>query len=282
MKKTILFLLLAASPADATPLKLFVLRDYPTLGISSCLVIDGGGGKKIDLPNLAFLIDHPKGLTLIDAGYGSRFGEIKKSFPSSLFYSFIRVDTGRECLRGNLKKMGIAPESIKHLILTHLHLDHAGGAIDFPNAEVIVGKTEWEENNHLPGFIRESIAKRLKIVDLAKGKKYFSFDKSVDLFGDDSLVMVSTPGHTPGHSSLFLKFDSGKRFLLAGDVAWIAENYLRPARKGWFRWMLEPRWKDEALFKIHRLAEDFPEIKIIPSHDPTADQELLRPPAYYE
>lgn len=256
-----------------------VLRDRPTLNVPTSQVFEGGTGS-MDLPNLVFLLDHPAGFTLIDTGYGSRFEEAKRGFPMNLFYSFVFVGAG-PTVREQLEKLNIPPESIKRIVLTHLHLDHVSGVVDFPKAEVFVERTEWE-STRLPGFIRASIEQRLHLVDLLNSP-YEGFDRSLDFYGDGRLVLVPTPGHTKGHLSLFLNLPSGKRFLLAGDVAWVEENVRRPVRKGWpMRWLFEPCWNDGPLRQVHALSQRIPELTIIPFHDPHSDRVLPRPPARCE
>lgn len=269
--------LLFATKAEA--MSLTVLRDRPTLQVPTSQVVEGGQGK-LDLPNLVFLLDHPSGLTLIDTGYGSRFEEAKQGFPMNLFYSFVRVGEG-PTVREQLKELNLRPEAVKRIILTHLHLDHVCGVVDFPEAEVYVERTEWE-STRLPGFIRTSLEPRLHLLDWTK-TSYEGFERSLDFYGDGRLVLVPTPGHTKGHLSLFLNLPSGKRFLLAGDVAWVEENLRRPVRKGWpMRWLFEPCWNDGPLQQVHALSKRLPELRIIPFHDPQSARTLPLPPARCE
>lgn len=74
-------------------------------------------------------------------------------------------------------------------------------------------------------------------------------------------MLVETPGHSHGHLSVFVNLPSGKRFFVAGDVAWVRDNYALPARKSWLaRTLMEPAWRDEALLRVRRLSEVAPDV----------------------
>lgn len=269
-------------------MKLYVFRDYPMLNLPYEQVVEGGVSKRIDLPNLVYLVDHPAGLTLIDSGYGRRFPERKANFPLNVFYSLFKVGMASpyRLVSEQMRAAGLSPERVNRLLMTHLHSDHAGGIPDFPSAEIVVNRKEWQakkSDSSLSGDLRQSIVSRLKEVDLSGGKAYETFEHSLDLYGDGAIVLVETPGHTGGHMSVFVNLPSGKRFFLAGDVAWVRENYAQPARKSWiWRTILEPQWQDEALLRVHQLSKLAPDVIIVPNHDPESDQTLLKPPACYE
>jgi glyoxylase-like metal-dependent hydrolase (beta-lactamase superfamily II) len=185
-----------------------------------------------------------------------------------------------------MRAIGIAPEDVKRLVLTHLHADHAGGVVDFPGAEVVLNRSEWDQQKGartLPGFVKDRIQAHHRAVDLSQAPPYETFAHGLDLYGDGSIVLVETPGHSHGHLSVFVNLASGKRFLLAGDTAWVRDNYARPARKSWLaRMLMEPGWNDEALLRLHRLSEVAPDVIIVPNHDPASDRDLLTPPDCYE
>lgn len=110
------------------------------------------------------------------------------------------------------------------------------------------------------------------------GPSFFSAAASVSFNppGDGSLLLLSTPGHTPGHQSLLVTLGSGKKVLLAGDAVWVRENYEKPAPKGWKARLIEE--DDEEAWRttlaIRQFHEDYPEVMIIPGHDPHLWSEL--------
>jgi glyoxylase-like metal-dependent hydrolase (beta-lactamase superfamily II) len=141
---------------------------------------------------------------------------------------------------------------------------------DFPAAKVVVSRREWENADvgrwkaRFRGVMSETLAgvrERLLLVD----------DDRYDLFGDGALVLLSTPGHTPGHQSLLVTTESGRRVLLTGDAVWVEENYRKPAPKSWIVAHLEESDADQAwasTLAIRRFAEENPEALIVPGHDP--------------
>lgn len=273
---------LGPRPDPRASVELLVLRDLPVTGAPWSQVIEGGSWAGATLPTMVYLIRHPKGVVLVDSGYGSRHAETR----GALIASIIRVDSRppHRLVRDQLPDLGLRPEEVTHLILTHLHADHAGGAVDFPNAKVIVSRRSAEElpGSPLPSFLKQSIASRLQPIDLEAAPPYATFGHGVDLFGDGTLVLVSTPGHGAGHLSVFVHLASGRSFFLSGDVAWVRENLTRPVRKGWpMRAMVEGPGNEESLQRAHALHRLAPEITIIPGHDPDSDRDLLRPPAGY-
>ncbi len=244
-------------------------------------MVDGGESKSIKIPIPFFVIRHPQGVVLFDSGLGENFRDqvrgwwVHRLFQLLLPYQFKRSDAAIY----QLGKMGIRPEEVGHIIVSHLHYDHAGGLRDFPQATVVVSRGEWEHANvsrwraQLRGVMTEQlegVGKRLWIIDYQPGTAYGPFDASLDLFGDGSLTLLSTPGHTPGHQSLLVTLGSGRKVLLTGDAVWVRENYQKPAPKGWMVRTFEEKGDEawETTLKIRKFSEENRETTIIPGHDP--------------
>jgi N-acyl homoserine lactone hydrolase len=102
-------------------------------------------------------------------------------------------------LESQLAGLGIAPADVAHVVLTHLHEDHVGEVQRFPNATVHVSRLEWEDRARVayePSFAR---VRRWDVFDFDSGA-LGPFDASRDLFGDRSVLLLPTPGHTLGHT----------------------------------------------------------------------------------
>jgi hypothetical protein len=102
-----------------------------------------------------------------------------------------------------LRELGIAPESVSHLVQSHLHIDHTGALGHFPDATVIVQAQELDaaraaEPPHAHGYVREDF-------DQA-GLDWRPVEGELDLFGDGAIRLLSTPGHSAGHMSLLLNW----------------------------------------------------------------------------
>lgn len=188
-----------------------------------------GGWSETTLPVNAFLIEHDRHLCLFDAGQEARAarpGYFPRWHPF-LWLSRFELSSSDEVLP-QLLAHGIAPQRVRWVVLSHLHTDHVGGLAPFGSAEVVVSRIEWERAQGLRGRIRgyvpqhwpASIVPRLVDFD---GPALGPFPASLDLAGDGLLVLVPTPGHTPGHLCLLVR--EGKRgFLLGGDLAHSADE----------------------------------------------------------
>lgn len=250
-------------------------------------MVAGGKSEEIKIPIPFYVIRHPKGIILFDAGLSREFPDQEKSWWAHrlepvhrLFQRLLPSEfKPAESAADQLIKMGISPEEVKFIILSHLHYDHSSGVQDFPNARIVVSKKEWERSQvnrwraRLRGIMLEplkNLKERVQTVDFLPESQWGPFDGSDDLFHDGSLILLFTPGHTPGHQSLLVTFRSGRKILLTSDAVWVQENYLWPTPKGWFvRNFEEDRNKAwETTLKIRKFHEEHPEILIIPGHDP--------------
>ena len=122
-----------------------------------------------------------------------------------------------------LKQINIAADAVKYVGLSHYHADHTGQLAPLRNATLLIGKGDWDGINANPppasanvkGFA-EWIAEKRKVEPLSTDK---------DVFGDGTVVILRTPGHTPGHSSLLVRLKGMGAVLLTGDAAHFHENY---------------------------------------------------------
>lgn len=114
-----------------------------------------------------------------------------------------------------LALLGVPSAAVEVVGLSHMHWDHLGQAADFPQARLLIGAADWRALRALPvaaGLEPHRLSPWITNggpVELAAG--------DLDVFGDGSVVMVATPGHTPGHRSLLVRLGSGP-VLLSGDL----------------------------------------------------------------
>ena len=122
-----------------------------------------------------------------------------------------------------LAQLGVKPEQVRFVGISHHHPDHTGQVASFPQATLLIGKGDWEvitsskpPANAIPAFFAPWIsgAGKLETVPLDK-----------DVFGDGTVIMLATPGHTPGHHSVLVKLRQTGNVLLTGDLAHFRENY---------------------------------------------------------
>ena len=176
------------------------------------------------LPVNVFLIEHPDGLCLVDAGQtaaAAELGYFPRWYP---FFRLARFELGLgDEAAAQIINAGFDLHRVRWVVLTHLHTDHVGGLAPFRGAEVLVARREWERAQGIRGRLRGYLPQRWptevlpRIVDFA-GPSIGPFEGSYDVASDGRLLMVPLPGHTPGHAGLLVKDPAGT-FLCAGDVA---------------------------------------------------------------
>ncbi|MDX2208168.1 MAG: MBL fold metallo-hydrolase [Gemmatimonadales bacterium] len=177
------------------------------------------------LPVNVFLIEHPDGLCLVDAGQTAAAAH-PGYFPA--WYPFFRLarfelNAGEEA-SAQLSLAGYDPKRLRWLVMTHMHTDHAGGVVGFPDTEVIVARVEWEAAQGLGGRLRGYLPQhwpvqiRPRVIDFS-GPPIGPFPASYDIASDGRLLMVPFPGHTRGHSALLVRIDPAQAYLCAGDAA---------------------------------------------------------------
>lgn len=181
------------------------------------------------LPVNAFLVEHPAGLCLFDTGQTVR-ATSRGYFPRwQPFFRLSRFELDQEDeTAAQLTVLGISPRDVRWVVLSHLHTDHVGGLAPFDASEIFVSRTEWERASGLAGRVRGYLPQHwpqgLKphLLDLDQDG-FGPFPGSHDLAGDGTLVLVASPGHTPGHVSLLVHRADGS-VLLGGDLAHTSEE----------------------------------------------------------
>src|ERR1700712_5789212 len=159
---------------------------------------------RIRFPATAFLIDHPRGLALFDTGLGPRFVR-PAGTPTQKGIDI--EDDGM--IDARLRAIGVDPADITWILSSHLHLDHAGGNVLLPNATVIV-----QANEHDYAF--STTDRAYHIPEFDTGQPFKRIHGEYDVFGDGTVVLFPTPGHTPGHQSARVR-TAGGEVVLASD-----------------------------------------------------------------
>ncbi len=182
--------------------------------------------RDITIPVSMWVIDHPKGLVVYDTGTNVAIADGKcKSYWAEGMCDFLKPSLRREdAIDMQLKKLGYSPEQIKVVVTSHSHLDHIGNIKMFPKAIHVIQKKElyqawWPEKFQKgPAFVMGDFD------GAARDFNYLELEGDYDLFGDGSVTVLSTPGHTLGHQSLRVRLASGKTLVLTQDAVWMKEN----------------------------------------------------------
>ena len=200
-----------------------------------------GGWSREALPVRVFAVEHPGGLCVFDAGQtaeAAQPGYLPRWHPFLRLARF-ELEPADEAA-AQLRSRGFASEHVRWLVLSHLHTDHAGGVGRFPDADVLVTRTEWQRATGVSGRLRGYLPQHWpsglvpRLVDFG-GPPVGPFAASHDLSGDQRLVLVPTPGHTPGHMAMVVRGE--RTWLLAGDLAHRPDDLaeVAPAVAGWCR-----------------------------------------------
>lgn len=235
-----------------------------------------GVGKEgwIDVPVVAYLVEHPgAGPVLIDTGFHPSVAVDPKQNMgriSQLVFKDIQMRPD-QVVAAQLRQRGIEPTDVRLVVMTHLHNDHASAMSEFPQATFVFTDREWEEANKPRGEFRGYVRRhydhafdyRLIDFESPEAGSFASFARSYDLFGDESVRLVYTPGHTPGHMSVVLR-TARREVLLTIDAAYLAETI----RSG----HMPAQPEDEHLFRrslreIQLYADQTPSALIVPGHD---------------
>jgi Metallo-beta-lactamase superfamily len=147
----------------------------------------------------------------------SHSDRLTQSVPKRLFV--LRVARGQDVV-SQARARGVEAGAIGTVGLTHLHYDHAGGAGQLPHATFLFDSREWApavRGRLLEGYRRGTVDRPLdwRTLEFAGATAGAGFSHTLDLFGDDSVRLVSTPGHSPGHLSVLLRTASGPVLLWA-------------------------------------------------------------------
>ena len=157
-----------------------------------------------------YLIAHPKGLLLFDTGLNDRL--VGRPLYENVLegYGQIKFNT----LSGQLADIGVAPRDIRYLVLSHYHWDHVGNAGDFASATWLVYDGDLNE------MFTAAARKNPWFKDYAalEHARVEHLHGDHDVFGDGSVVVIATPGHTPGHCSLLVRLQHTGPVVLSGDL----------------------------------------------------------------
>jgi glyoxylase-like metal-dependent hydrolase (beta-lactamase superfamily II) len=168
-------------------------------------------GQSMDFVDTCYLIKHKQGWFLWDTG----IPDAVASMPNGLAPADPKAVTWRrpKTLAAQLEQIGVKPADVKAMGVSHTHPDHIGNVEMFPQATLYVQKVEYD----WPGTNNEPRFKPSHPVELLAGDK--------DVFGDGSITVLSTPGHTPGHQSLLVKLPKTGAVVLSGDAVHFKSNW---------------------------------------------------------
>lgn len=233
--------------------------------------------KWIKLPVMAFLIETDDGYILYDTG--SHPDAMKGYWPTNLQEVYPLYQKPEERLENQLALCGVKPEEIKKVIISHLHLDHAGGLHLFKHADIYVPKEDFMHAQtvvHLNpnpathgGYVKQDLevpVKQFHLVD-----EDFEIAKGVDV--------IQLPGHTPGLLGVVVHLNNEGTIILPQDCVYTAEIFGPPAKMSGLLYDSISYFK--SIEKVRKIQKQY-DAQVIYAHDEEFFNTLKLAPEYYE
>jgi glyoxylase-like metal-dependent hydrolase (beta-lactamase superfamily II) len=227
--------------------------------------------RRLHLGMTSFLVEHPQARFVVDPAMCADVHH--RVLPQlGMLRAFVAPDKPVFGLDAALAEAGTRPQDIDFALPTHLHWDHVSGLLELP-ADTPVRtqplEREWAlGGDHAPyGVARGPLLDRTYDTYELDGSPVHTFERSHDLFGDGSVVLVSLPGHTPGSVGVLLAIEDGGSVLLAGDAVWHNRQIETLRRTAPFPGRLTDSNRDDAFETIQRLVALPQQVGVIPSHD---------------
>lgn len=278
---------LAANAASPEGMKLYAFSSGALTIGKGVLQNFGPMEPPIVIPVGFYVIQHPKGNVLFDTGNNDKI-ITDPGYWGDAFNSLKPVNTPDIAIDVQLKKIGLSPDDIKYVVVSHMHLDHGGNVAKFPNSTLIIQRDEIyyamfpDEPFTGPFIPGDAWALRaptgsgkpnsMKMVILEQ--------QDFDIFGDGSVVVKAARGHTKGHQMMLVRLPKAGPTILTGDNVYFRENVEKSIPPNlvlaydpagimrayeWIRYMMATENAD-----------------FFTAHDPDAFKAMKKAPEYYE
>lgn len=238
-----------------------------------------GEGEDYEIPVPWFLVMHPKGAVLIDGGLAAEGLADPKAYWGDSVEVFRPVMTPKQGCLAQLAALGVRPDDIRFVLLSHLHSDHTGAIGRFPKATHIVQRREYDYAFAPDWFAAAAYARR----DFDRPGLTWQFldgeaSDDFDLYGDGCIRMQFTPGHSPGHQSVLLDLPNSGPIILAIDAAYTWDHWHDKALPGLMSSASEAA---RSVRKLRFLADRVGAM-VVPGHDPQAWAGFRQAPHFYD
>ncbi len=238
-------------------------------------------GKPVDISVSCYLIHDAQGYFLWDTGISDYVASMPNGWlPGNDAATGIHW-TRAKTLQSQLATIGVKPTDIRFIGISHTHPDHIGNVESFPTVPILIQKAEFDYYfapgkpgvAMPPGDTKPSFSKEHP-VDLVQEDR--------DVFGDGAVMIVYTPGHTPGHESCLVHLQKTGWILLTGDAVHLRDNW--DNRRIPYFSSMPPEQKVQTMLSMQRMADlvSFYHAQLWILHDKAQSDKLKHAPEYYE
>jgi N-acyl homoserine lactone hydrolase len=240
-----------------------------------------GLGDKYEIPVPWYVIEHPRGLVLIDGGNAAECAtDARAHWGASCDVYWPTMTPAQACVPA-MRTAGFDPADVRYVLQSHLHLDHTGALAavhEFPNADVIATRTEYEyafapDWFAAGGYIQKDFNK--------PGIPWALLDETddgYDVFGDGTIRCWQTPGHAPGHQSFEINLPNSGTFLLTVDAAYTMDHWNETALPGFLASAVDAV---RSVKKLHHIARRS-DATVVTGHDPDKWPTFKHSPEAYD
>jgi glyoxylase-like metal-dependent hydrolase (beta-lactamase superfamily II) len=225
----------------------------------------------------SFVVTHPEATFIVDPGVCRNADQrVIVQLPAFLRFA-VRPPADTVPTVTALDESPIGAPKLDFALPTHAHWDHVSGLLDLPDLPVHLHRREreWVMTGQVApvGGVRDSLSGRTAVEYDLDGPPILTFERSHDVFGDGSVVLLDLAGHTPGSIGVLLHIASGW-LLLAGDAAWHTFQIDDIRQKSSYPGGLADDDRAETFRTLHRLHAVRNQVTVIPTHDHHAIQRL--------
>ena len=236
------------------------------------MVSDLEPGQPWTVPVTSFLVSHPSGKLLFDTGVHcqARLDPLARLGAERMKRLAVKSQAGDDVVP-QLATLGLTPDDIRFVANSHLHFDHCGGNEFFPRATFLVQRPELESARR-PGFVP---GYNPSPIDFDHPLDYRMIEGEHDVFGDGSVILFPTYGHTPGHQSLRVRAGKQGQIVCASDACYTRENMDRDVLP---KILWDASVMSESLAALRKLRDQVGATMFY-GHDPAQWQATPRAPA---
>jgi N-acyl homoserine lactone hydrolase len=240
-----------------------------------------GLGDKYEIPVPWYVIEHPRGLVVIDGGNAAECAADARGHWGAICEVYWPTMTPEQACVPAMRAAGFDPADVRYVLQSHLHLDHTGAlaaAHEFPNATVIATRTEYEYAFAPDWFAAGGYIQK----DYDKPEVAWALldetDDGYDVFGDGTIQCWRTPGHAPGHQSFEVTLPNSGVMLLTIDAAYTMDHWEEKALPGFLASAVD---SVRSVKKLHRIAARS-NATVVTGHDPDSWPQFKHSPEAYD